>query len=127
MTEQTPIRIVIVDDHVIVRRGLKIFLRAYDDLDLVGEAASGYEALALCSQVQPDIVLMDLAMPDIDGPTTIRAILEKHPNIRVIALTSFGKEQQVQAALDAGAKDYLLKNVSADELAEVLRAVFVGP
>src|SRR5229473_1479832 len=120
MTEQPPIRLLIVDDHAMVRRGLAIFLRAYDDLELVGEAASGVEALRLCAQLQPDVVLMDLVMPEMDGTVAIQAIRQAHPQIQIIALTSFGKEEQVTAALQAGAIGYLLKNVSADDLAEAI-------
>src|SRR5258708_36783917 len=102
MTEQHPIRLLIVDDHAMVRRGLAIFLRAYDDLELVGEAAGGAEALRLCAQLQPDVVLMDLVMPEMDGTTAIRAIRQAHPQIQIIALTSFGKQEQVQPRLEAG-------------------------
>src|SRR5258708_3956324 len=126
MTEQHPIRLLIVDDHAMVRRGLAIFLRAYDDLELVGEAASGAEAFRLCGQLQADVVLMDLVMPEMDGTTAIQAIRQAHPQIQIIALTSFGKEEQVKAALQAGAIGYLLKNVSADDLADAIRAAHAG-
>ena len=120
------IRLLIVDDHTMVRRGLTMFLQAYDDLELIGEAASGPEAIRLCASLKPDVVLMDLLMPGMDGPTAIRAIRQAQPEIQVIALTSFGKEELVKAALVAGAVGFLLKNVSADELAEAVRAAKVG-
>jgi NarL family two-component system response regulator LiaR len=97
------IRVLIVDDHAVVRRGLATFLSAFDDLDLTGEAASGEEAVRLCAQVQPDVVLMDLAMPGMDGIATTRAIHERWPQIQVIALTSYQKDEWVRGVLEAGA------------------------
>ena len=126
MAEENPIRVMIVDDHTVVRSGLGAFLLAYDDLDLVAEANSGEHALSLCDQVKPDVVLMDLVMPGMDGATTTRAIREKCPGIQVIALTSFKEQELVQAALQAGAIGYLLKNLSADELANAIRAAHAG-
>ncbi len=126
MAEENPIRVMIVDDHTVVRSGLGAFLLAYDDLDLVAEANSGEHALSLCDQVKPDVVLMDLVMPGMDGAATTRAIREKCPGIQVIALTSFKEQELVQAALQAGAIGYLLKNLSADELANAIRAAHAG-
>lgn len=126
MTDSKPIRVMIVDDHAVVRSGLAAFLMASDDLELVGEAGGGEEALRLCVQVQPDVVLMDLVMPKIDGAATTRLIRERCPQVQVIALTSFKEEELVQGALQAGAISYLLKNVSADELAGAIRAAHVG-
>jgi NarL family two-component system response regulator LiaR len=116
------IRVLIVDDHAVVRTGLKFFVLAYDDLELVGEAESGEQALCLCSQVQPDVVLMDLVMPGMDGISATRAIRQGCPEIQVVALTSFKEQELVQGALEAGAISYLLKDVTADELAEAIRA-----
>ncbi len=116
------IRVLIVDDHDVVRTGLKFFVQAFDDLELVGEADSGQKALCLCAQVQPDVVLMDLVMPEMDGISTTRAIRQDCPEIQVIALTSFREQELVQGALEAGAISYLLKNVTADELADAIRA-----
>jgi NarL family two-component system response regulator LiaR len=116
----------LVDDHAVVRSGLGAFLLAFDDLELVGEAGSGEEAVRLCEQVQPDVVLMDLVMPGMDGAAATRAIRERCPQIQVIALTSFKEKELVQGALEAGAIGYLLKNVSADELAEAIRAAHAG-
>ena len=120
------IRVLIVDDHAVVRRGLATFLQAFDDLELAGEAASGEEAVRLCAQVQPDVVLLDLVMPGMNGVTTTRTIHEHWPRIQVVALTSFQEEELVHGVLEAGAISYLLKNVSADELAEAVRAAHAG-
>ena len=126
MTESDRIRVLIVDDHAMLRRGLVTFLLSFDDLELVGEAANGVEALRLCGQVQPDVVLMDLVMPNMDGATATRAIRQRYPQVQVIALTSFREEELVRGALEAGAIGYLLKNVPADELAEAVRAAHAG-
>ncbi|MEA3440969.1 MAG: response regulator transcription factor, partial [Chloroflexota bacterium] len=126
MTESNPIRVMLVDDHAVVRSGLSAFLLAYDDLELVGEAASGEEAVRKCEQAQPDVVLMDLVMSGMDGADATRAIRERCPQIQVIALTSFKEKELVQRALEAGAISYLLKNVSADELAEAIRNAHAG-
>lgn len=121
-----PIRVMIVDDHAVVRSGLASFLLVYDDLELVAEAGSGAEALRLCQEKQPHVVLMDLIMPDLDGAATTKAIKKQCPNIQVVALTSFREEELVQGALQAGAIGYLLKNVTADELAAAIRAAHAG-
>ena len=125
MTEQ-PIRVLVVDDHTVVRRGLATFLLAFNDLLLAGEAGSGAEAVELCGEVQPDVVLMDLVMPTMDGATTTQLIRQHYPDVQVIALTSFHEEHLVQRALQAGAIGYLLKNVGADELAAAIRAAYAG-
>jgi NarL family two-component system response regulator LiaR len=114
--------VVIVDDHEVVRTGLATFLRVIRDLELVGEASSGEEGVRVCERVQPDVVLMDLVMPSMDGVTATRALREKCPGARVVALTSFPEEDLVQRALAAGATGYLLKNVSSAELASAIRA-----
>ncbi len=121
-----PIRVLIVDDHAMVRRGLAAFLKAKPDLLLVGEAASGGEALTLCEQLQPDVALMDLMMPGMSGAEATRAIRARCPAVRVIALTSFGDKELVREALAAGALSYLLKNVTAEDLAEAIRAACAG-
>ena len=120
------IRVLIVDDHALVRSGLKFFLLAFDDLALVGEATSGKEALELCAQLRPDVILMDLMMPEMNGATATRIIGEHWPHMRVIALTNFQDVEMVQAALQAGATSYLLKNVLAEDLAEAIRAAYTG-
>ena len=126
MSESKPIRVLLVDDHAVVRSGLAGFLLAFDDMKLVGEAASGEEAVSLCRQVQPDVVLMDLMLPGMDGAAATHAIRERCSDIKVIVLTSFQEEELVQRALQAGAISYLLKNVSVDELAEAIRAAVAG-
>jgi NarL family two-component system response regulator LiaR len=124
--EGTPVRVMIVDDHAVVRSGLSAFLMAYDDLEFVGEAAGGLEAVRKCPDVRPDVVLMDLMMPEVDGSEATRLIREACPHVQVIALTSYKEEELVQGALKAGAIGYLLKNVSAEELANAIRAAHVG-
>lgn len=126
MNEQSIIRVLLVDDHDMVRRGLAVFLLAYDDLVLVGEASNGAEALEKCAELQPDVVLMDLMMPVMDGITAIRLIRERYPAIQVIALTSFSEEKLVETALQAGAIGYLFKNASVDDLASAIRAARAG-
>jgi NarL family two-component system response regulator LiaR len=122
----SPIRVMVVDDHAVVRGGLATFLLAYDDLTLVGEAANGAEALQQVGQCAPDVMLMDLVMPEMDGATATRLIREQFPTVQVIALTSFKEDDLVQGVLAAGAIGYLLKNVAADELADAIRAAYVG-
>jgi len=126
MSVDTPTRVLIVDDHAMVRSGLAAFLSVTDDLELVGEADGGVQALRMCAEHQPDVVLMDLVMPGMDGVATTRAIRERFPAIRVIALTSFPEDRLVQDVLEAGALSYLLKNVSADELSRAIRAARQG-
>jgi NarL family two-component system response regulator LiaR len=120
------IRVLIVDDHALVRSGLRFFLLAFDDLELVGEATSGEEALELCAQTRPDVVLMDLVMPGMNGATTTRVICQRWPQMQVIVLTNFQDVELVRGALQAGAMGYLLKDVSAEDLAEAIRAVHAG-
>jgi NarL family two-component system response regulator LiaR len=105
-----------------LREGLASFLRAYADLQRVGEAATGGDAVRLCRELRPDVVLMDLMMPEMDGVEAIRIIHQQWPEIRLIALSSFGEEKMVKAALKAGATSYLLKNIPAARLAEAIRA-----
>jgi NarL family two-component system response regulator LiaR len=120
------IRVVIVDDHLMVRRGLATFLRSAPDLQLVGEAASGKEAIRICAEVQPDVVLMDLMLPDVDGVTATQAIREARPETQVIAVTSSLDDALVPRVLQAGAIGYLLKDVSALTLGEAIRAARHG-
>lgn len=125
-TATSPIRVVIVDDHDMVRRGLATFLKIKPDLELVGEANNGREALRVCEQTRPDVVLMDLVMPEMDGTAATRAIREKWPQVQIIALTSFQERELVKEVLQAGAISYLLKNVSVDDLAGAIRAAYAG-
>ena len=126
MVTQNRIRVAIVDDHAMLRKGLAVFLASYDDLKLVGEAANGKEALALCADQQPDVVLMDLMMPIMDGIAATRLIRQDFPDIQVIALTSFGEERLIKDVLEAGAISYLFKKISADDLARAIRAARDG-
>ena len=126
MNESNPVRILLVDDHAIVRSGLSTVLSVSDDFKMVGEAGDGEEALRLCERLQPDVVLMDLLMPKMDGVTATKTIKERWPRIQVIALTSFKEKEYVEGALKAGASGYLLKNVSADELINAVRRATAG-
>jgi NarL family two-component system response regulator LiaR len=126
MNEANIIRVLLVDDHSVVRTGLRFFVLAFDDLELVGEAASGEQAISLCEESQPDVILMDLVMPGLDGVCATQIIRKRYPDTKVIALTSFAEEHLVGKALEAGAIGYLLKDVSADELADAIRAAHAG-
>jgi len=126
MTQPNSIRILLVDDHMVVRSGLSTVLAVYDDLQLVGEAGDGEEAIRLCERLQPDVVLMDLLMPKMDGVSATKIIKERWPRIQVIALTSFKEKEYVEGALKAGANGYLLKNVSAEELVNAVRRAAAG-
>ena len=126
MSEGKPIRVLLVDDHAVVRSGLGAFLMVYDDLELVGEAENGRDALRMVPELKPDVIIMDLVMPEMDGATATRKIREQYPHTQIIALTSFREDTLVQGALQAGAISYLLKNVSADELARAIRAAYAG-
>jgi NarL family two-component system response regulator LiaR len=125
-TLSRPIRVLLVDDHAMVRRGLATFLKVYDDLQLAGEVENGLDAIQQCAEFKPDVVLMDMVMPGMDGASATRAIRQQFPNVRVIALTSFKERDLIKNALEAGAIGYLLKDVSADELAQAIRAAYSG-
>jgi two-component system, NarL family, response regulator LiaR len=120
------IKVLLVDDHAMVRRGLGAFLSIYPDLQLVGEAESGTEALEQCARLQPHVVLMDLMMPEMDGATATAEIRRRFPQVKVIALTSFREDDLVQRVIQAGAIGYLLKNVSGLDLAHAIRAAHGG-
>ena len=120
------IRVVIVDDHVMVRSGLRLFLLAFEDLKLVGEAGNGEEAIRLCTREKPDVVLMDMVMPVMDGVRATREICSQFPHTRVIGLTSFYEPETIQKMLDGGAISFLLKSISATELAQAIRAANSG-
>lgn len=126
MSDTKPIRVMIVDDYMMVRDGLKAFLSFYDDLEVVAEAKDGEQAVALCTQVEPDVILMDIVMPGMDGASATQQILQKSPQVQVIALTSFIEEELVQGAMQAGAIGYLLKDVNANQLAQAIRAAYRG-
>jgi len=121
-----PIRVMLVDDHTMVRRGLATMLKVFDDLQLAGEAESGTAAIQLCGEVLPDVILMDMAMLDMDGATATRVIRQQFPQVQVIALTSFKEGKVIKQALEAGAIAYLLKDVSADDLVWAIRSAHAG-
>jgi len=121
-----PIRVLIVDDHAVVRSGLGKFLLVNPDMKLVGEASDGAEALQLVALHRPDVVLIDLMMPVLDGITATREIHDKYPDVKIIALTSFSEQNLVQGAIQAGAIGYLQKNVTAIELANAIRSAHAG-
>jgi two-component system, NarL family, response regulator LiaR len=126
MNVQSPIRIMLVDDHDMVRRGLAVFLLAHEDFKLVGEATNGLEAVEKCAELRPDVILMDLMMPVMDGVTAIREIRKNYPETQVVALTSFGDETLVELSIQAGAIGYLFKNATVEELASAIRAAHAG-
>jgi NarL family two-component system response regulator LiaR len=126
MNPSYPIRVMIVDDHGMVRRGLATILKVKPDLELVGEASNGKEAVQVCEQAYPDVILMDLVMPEMGGAEATRIIRERWPDVQIVALTSFQEKELVREALQAGAISYLLKNVSADDLAAAIREAHAG-
>lgn len=115
------IKVMLVDDHLLIRDGIKLLLSRFEDIQVIAVVESGKRALALCYQEQPDVILMDMVMPEQDGPESIRHILKNFPEIKVIALTSFVEDDLVVRSIQAGASGYLLKNVSADKLADAIR------
>jgi DNA-binding NarL/FixJ family response regulator/class 3 adenylate cyclase len=127
VTEQEgPIRVLLVDDHAVVRRGLRGFLELIKDFEVVGEAENGREGVAAAERFAPDVILMDLLMPEMGGLEAIAAIKEKHPEIEIVAVTSFIEEEKVTSALEAGASGYLLKDAEAEEVAQAIRAAYNG-
>ena len=125
-TPSQPIRVMLVDDHTMVRRGIATMLRVFDDLQLVGEAESGETAIQLVPEVMPDVILMDMSLPAMDGATATRVIRQQYPHMQVIALTSFKEGEVIRKALEAGAIGYLLKDISADDLVWAIRAAHAG-
>ena len=126
MTDPKPIQVLVVDDHPVVRDGLKSMFLVFDDLELVGEADNGSAALAFCHQKTPDVILMDVLMPVMDGIDATRAILEQHPQVKIIMLTSYPEDNLVQKSLEAGAIGYMLKNAPIDALAAAVRSAYAG-
>lgn len=120
------IRVMLVDDHAVVRSGLTAFLSAYPDLELVGEAENGQQAVQRAAALQPDVILMDLIMPVMDGVAATQVIKRQYPHIQIVVLTSFQEDELVQNALRAGAVGYLMKNVTARELVTAIRAARDG-
>lgn len=126
MSDEPAIRVMIVDDHALVRSGLEAFLMVQKDLKLVVQARNGQQALTLCAEVRPDVVLMDLLMPGMSGIETICQIKQQFPQVQCIALTSYKDEELVQGALQAGAIGYLLKDVSSEDLASAIHSAHAG-
>ncbi len=126
LNQPDPIRVLIVDDHSMMRTGLRYTLQSFTDMELVGEAGSGAEAIELCDQVQPDVILMDMAMPGMDGAQTTQLVRQSHPKMQIIVLTSFQERDLVERAIQAGAIGYLLKNATAEELGDAIRSAFAG-
>jgi DNA-binding NarL/FixJ family response regulator len=120
------IRILLADDHSITRNGLKTILSLYDDMVLVGEASNGMDAIKICKKTNPDIILMDLDMPIMDGVSATGIIRKECPGVKVIALTSFTDKKLVNNAIKAGASSYIVKNISPDELIKAIRSTFLG-
>jgi NarL family two-component system response regulator LiaR len=126
MSEERRIRVMIVDDHEVLRAGLALFLRSFPDLEMVGEAASGEQAITSCARLRPDVILMDMVMPGLDGAETTRLVREQSPGVKVLILTSYPEEDKVEKAIRAGAAGYLFKNVGASELADAIRRTHAG-
>ena len=126
MSNPDQIRVMTVDDHEIVRSGMELLLLPFADIEVVGQARNGEEALRLCRELRPDVILMDMVMPGMDGPEVIQAIREQNSDVQILALTTFQDEELVQRAMQAGAIGYLLKGVSVDRLAEAIRAAHAG-
>jgi two-component system, NarL family, response regulator LiaR len=120
------IRVLVADDHLVIRRGLATLLLAFNDIVLVGEAQNGAETLALCATIQPDVVLIDLLMPDMDSVEVTRAIRQRHPASQVVVLASLPLHELIHRALAAGASGCLLTNISAEELATAVRTAHTG-
>jgi DNA-binding NarL/FixJ family response regulator len=121
-----PIRILLVDDHAMVRRGMRDFLSLHDDLEIVGEAGDGAAAIEQAAALRPDVILMDLLMPGVDGIEATARIRAADPEVEIVAITSFVEEARIVAALEAGASGFLLKDAEADELAAAIRAAAAG-
>lgn len=126
MNEREPIAVLIVDDHAVVRRGIRALLEAEGDFQVVGEAGSGGEAVLLAADLAPDVVLMDLVMPEMDGVTATRLVKEQSPRSQVIVLTSYHEDEHIYPAIRAGALSYLLKSVGLEELTEAVRKAARG-
>lgn len=126
ITSSPPIRVMLVDDHPMVRRGLATILKVFDDMQLVGEAEDGEAAIKLCAKVLPDVILMDMSLPVMDGVTATQSIRQKFPQTQILVLTSFKEGKMIKQALAAGAIGYLLKDVSADDLVRAIRSAHTG-
>jgi len=126
VTDEAPIRVMLVDDHGVVRRGLRTFFDLVPDIEVVGGAENGLLAITEAARLKPDVILMDLLMPVLDGLGAIAAIKKAQPEVEIVAVTSFIEEEKVTAALEAGASGYLLKDAEAEEVATAVRAAHAG-
>jgi NarL family two-component system response regulator LiaR len=126
MSNAKNIEVIIVDDHPMVRHGIKTMLLTFDDISVIGEAGNGFETLTLCKKTQPDVILMDIVMPGMNGVETTRAVLERYPQVEIIVLTSFPDQDLVQETLEAGAIGYLLKDAPIDALGDAIRSAYAG-
>ena len=126
MDEPSKIRVLLVDDHAVVRTGLKTFFDLQPDIEVVGEAADGSEGVAMARRLEPDVVLMDLLMPNMDGITAIARIKAERTETEIVTMTSFIEEEKVTSALEAGASGYVLKDAEAEEVAAAVRAAYAG-
>ncbi|HEX3219401.1 MAG TPA: response regulator [Candidatus Limnocylindria bacterium] len=124
--QHPPIRVLLVDDYEVVRRGLRGFLELLPEIEIVGEAGNGQQAIDAAYRLQPDVILMDLVMPEMDGSSAIRAIRERQPEIAVVALTSFAEPERIDAAMAAGAAAHLTKDAEAEQVADAVRAAYAG-
>ena len=122
--ERTKIRVLLVDDHGVVRRGLRGYLELLDDIEVVGEAENGLRGVEQAAELIPDVVLMDLVMPELDGIAAIGRIKAAQPEVQIVAPTSFIEEEKVTAALEAGASGFILKDADADDVATAIRAAY---
>ena len=126
MSSAPPIRILTVDDHPLIRAGLAAFLKTESDVEVIGEAGNGEEAIERYRELRPDILMMDLSMPVMDGLSATRAIVDEFPDARIIVLTTYGGDEDIHRALEAGARGYLVKDMLADEVMDVVHAVHQG-
>jgi two-component system, NarL family, response regulator LiaR len=126
MIDRQPIKVMIVDDHPIVRDGMKNMLLVFEDLEFASEAENGHEALARLRQSVPDVILMDIAMPEMGGIEATRLIIEQYPQVKIIMLTSYPEDDLIQESLQAGALGFLLKNSSIETIASAIRSVYAG-
>jgi two-component system, NarL family, response regulator LiaR len=126
MGEKNKIKVMIVDDHPLVRHGIKTVFEAYDDILLVAEAENGREAIKMCEKYMPDVVLMDIIMPVLDGVEATEQIIKNWPDVKIITLTSFNDEDLIRKSLKAGAVSYILKNISGAKLIKTIKDVYKG-
>jgi len=126
MKDNGPIKVIIADDHAITRSGIRTILSIYDDIELIGEASNGKEVVSKCEESIPDVILMDLDMPVLDGVEATRMIKKRYPDIQIIALTSFASKKHVSEAIKAGANSYIIKNISPDEIVKAIHKAFAG-